>query len=271
MRTNARALLHLVGILTILFSLTTKQIAAETPLPSGSNLIYRLMERGDKTAKVDETNHYTYTKRSFVEELDDKGKVTKSLEKIYKVMLIGGLPFPRLVKIQGRDLSPAELEKQNKKEEDFRKKVTHVDVKKKAEKKESWADREMVEKFDFKVLRRELLDGRSTFVVTFTPRGAAGTGKNIEERVLNCITGTVWIDEADDEMAKLETKLRGTLSLGWFSMFGSLTRLDIILARARMPDGVWVNTRNSFTLVGRKLFETMRFRTLEESSGFKRE
>ena len=255
----------------LLCFVSTTRAGTDEPLPSGSNVIHCLLERGEKVAKTDDKNHYTYDKRSVVEEFNDAGKVVKSTEKFYKVVLIGGLPFPRLVKIHGRELSPAELEKQNKREEDFRKKISQVDVKKKAKKKESWATEELVNKFDYKVLRRESIEGRAALVVTFTPKEKSGGGKSIEERVLSCITGTIWVDEEDSEMVRLETKLRDSMSLGWFGMFGSLTRLDVVLVRARMSDGVWVNTRNSFNIAARKVFETMRYRTTEESSGFKRE
>jgi hypothetical protein len=271
MRATTRASLHALTTFALLLCLAIARASENTALPAGSNVIHRLLERGEKVAKAHEAQHYTYDKRSLVEELNESGKVVKSTEKLYKVMLINGLSFPRLVKIQGRDLTPAELEKQNKREEEFRKKVSQVDVKKKAEKKESWATDELVSKFTYTTVRRETLNGRATLAVAFTPKAKPGTGKSIEDRVLSCISGTVWVDEEDAEFTRLESKLRASISMGWFGMFGSLSRLDIVLVRARMPDGVWVNTRNSFIVNARKLLETIRSRTTEECSGFKRE
>ena len=79
--------------------------AAAEPLPSASNLLHRVVERAQTVARASGTNHYAYDKRSVTEELDEAERVTKSTEKLYRVELIGGLPFPRLVKVQGRELS----------------------------------------------------------------------------------------------------------------------------------------------------------------------
>src|SRR4051812_37340595 len=86
--------------------------AAEN-LPTSSNLVARLIERSRLVASVERTNPYTYDKRSVTAELDEKDRVIKSTEKLYKVMLIGGVPFPRLVKVQGKGLTPQQLEREN--------------------------------------------------------------------------------------------------------------------------------------------------------------
>jgi hypothetical protein len=55
-------------------------------------------------------------------------------------MLIGGLTFPRLVKIQERELSAKELEKENQRETAFRQRITRVDFSRKARRRERIGD-----------------------------------------------------------------------------------------------------------------------------------
>ena len=241
----------------------------EAPLPPASNVVVRILDRARQVAESDVARRYTYDKRAVQDEMDAQGRVVKSTEKHYRVVLVGGLPFSRLVKVQGRDLSPAELEKQNQREEKFRQRVTQVDVKKKAEKKEPWVTAELMDRFEFKVMKREAVQGRPALVLAFVPRPSSA--RNIQDKMLGRIAGTMWVDEQDYEIARVEAKLKESLSLGWLGVIGSLTRCDLTLERRRMADGVWVNAKHSLWIVARKLFESMRFRTTEESDGFRRE
>ena len=238
--------------------------------PAASNVVRRVVERAELLARAGETNHYAYDKRSLTEELDDQDRVLKSTEKLYRVLLIGGLPFPRLVKIQGRDLTAKELEKQNEREMAFRQKVTRMDLKKKAKQQEGLATWELVNRFVFQVTARETNAGRSTLVVTFAPRPGAPED-TMEDKIYQKVFGTLWVDEAEAEIAKLEASVRGPVPLGWFGAMGSLHKFQATLERSRMPDGVWVNRRSAFWIVARKLLSTFRLRTTEESSGFRRE
>lgn len=238
--------------------------------PPVSNLVYRVIERAQLVAETDRTNHYTYEKRSVMVELDDKERVVKSTEKLYKVVLIGGLPFPRLLKIQGRDLTPQQLERENKREMAFRQRITHIDLDKKAEKKEGLATEDLANRFDFKITKRETIEGRATLTVTFAPKRDARE-KTIEEKIFKHVSGTMWVDEAEAELVKLDASVTGPVPLGWFGAIGSLTKLHAVIERSRMPDGVWVNRKSTFLLIARRLWTAMRFKTTEESSSFRRE
>jgi hypothetical protein len=239
-------------------------------LPAASNVMHRVIERAELVAKAEQTNHYAYDKRSVTEELDDKGRATKSTEKHYKVILVNGLPFPRLVKIQGRDLTPRELERENQRETAFRERVTRIDFKKKAKKKEAIATPDLIDRFKFDVTKREMIEGRPTLTVTFAPK-PGGPEKSIEDKIFKHIFGTVWVDEEEAEITKLDASVRGPVPLGWFGAVGSLNKFHATFERSRMPDGVWVNRKSMFSVVARQIWKALRFRTIEESSGFHRE
>lgn len=243
--------------------------AAEN-LPAVSNLLQRVVDRAQAVARAGATNHYAYEKRSVSEELDDQERVLKSTEKHYRVDLIGGLPFPRLVKIQGRELTTKELEKESQRETAFRQRATRVDMNKKAKRQEGLATPELIERFDFRVTQREVMEGRPTLVMTFAPRQGAPE-KTMEDKVFQKVFGTVWVDEQEAEVTKLDASVRGPVPLGWFGAVGSLHKFQATIERSRMPDGVWVNRKSSFWIVARKLLSAIRTRTTEESSGFRRE
>ncbi len=245
-------------------------VRGATHLPAASNLVARVVTRAKEVAHDTQTNHYTYDKRSLVSELDEKGAVTQTTEKLYRVVLIGGLSFPKLVKLQGRDLSPKELEKETQREIAFRQRLTRVDVKKKSRRKEGLATQELVDRFDFQVTKRELIADRPTLVVTFVPR-PGGADDSMEDKIYRQVTGTIWVDEDEAEITKLDARVKGPVPLGWFGAAGSLNQFHATFERLRLPDGVWVNRKSVFTVMARKLFTALRSRTTEESSGFRRE
>lgn len=254
----------------LLLMATARPTPAAEALPSASNLVQRVVERAQRVARAAQTNHYLYEKRTVTAELDDKKRITKATEKLYNVVLIGGLPFSRLVKVQGHDLSAQELEKQNAREVAFRQKVTRVDLHQKTKRKEGLATRELVDRFDFQVKKREIIEGRPTLMVTFTPRPGTPE-KCMEDKVFKHVFGTVWVDEQEAEVTKVDASVRGPVPLGWFGAVGSLHEFQATIERTRMPNGVWMNRQSTFWIVARKLLTMTRTKTSEESSGFRRE
>jgi len=87
---------------------------------------------------------------------------------------------------------------------------------------------------------------------------------------LNRLSGTLWVDEEEAEVLRVEVGLTEDLWLGWFGMVGSLKRFDFKLQRQRLPDGVWVNQDTTLELSGRKVFTSLRHRTLEEFYDFRK-
>ncbi len=250
------------------FGLSRSWAAADLPL--ASEVVQRVLERAQLVAAAGPTNYYRYEKRAVVSELDDKGRALKSIEKVYDVILIGGLPFPRLVKVQGRALSAKQLERENQREMAFRQAATQVDLEMKAKRQEGLATKDLVDRFDFQIANREIVAGRPTLVVTFVPRPHA-LANTIQDKILGKVSGTLWVDEHEAEVTKLDASVRGPIPLGWFGAVGSLQQFQASVERTRLADGIWVNRRSHFLIVARKLFSTVRSKTMEESSGFRRE
>jgi len=207
---------------------------------------------------------------SLVQELNSQGEVIQSTEKKYKVLLIRGWPFSRLVEMQGQQLSEMEMRKEDQKEEEFRKKIAGRDFQKMREKKEAWIKPELLTRFNFNVISNAVYANRQTWVLEFKPK-AGGPENTVQDRIYNRIAGCLWIDVEDAEIARIEAHLNEDLSLGWLGMLGSLKTCNLTLERQKMPEGVWVNAKQILLLVGRKIFSTMRYRATEESSGFRHE
>ena len=239
-------------------------------LPSATNVLNRVTERASHVARDGNDEKYSYAKRTLTQELNSKDEVIESTEKKYKVLLVRGWSFSRLVQIQGQQLSEAQIRKEDEREQEFRSKLEGRDLKKMREKKEAWIKPELLARFNFNVVSNAVYANRQTWVLEFKPK--AGAAENsIQDRIYSRIAGFLWIDQEDAEIARLEAHLKEDLSLGWLGVLGSLNTCDLTLERQRMPGGVWVNAKQTLLLVGRKVFSTVRYRATEESSGFQRE
>lgn len=239
-------------------------------LPGPAIVMSNVVRRSEDTARADEADKYCFEKRSVEEELDASGKATKTTEETYEVIPIHGIPFSRLVKIQGKELTEKQVKEQNRKEEEFRKKLAEQESGQSSTTNKDSLDKDLINRFAFQVERRENLQGRPVLVLSFRPKANRGPEKTVADKVLNRLAGTLWVDEQESEIAQLKVGLTADLSLGWFGMIGSLKQFDLTLERERLPDGVWVDRKQTLVLAGRKVFSTMRHRTVEESSKFRK-
>ena len=241
---------------------------AAEQLPGASEVTQRMIERSRAVAHAAQGPQYTYQKRALRETLDAAGRSLTSEEKIYQVTLIAGLPFKRLVKIQGRELSRQDSKREEAREEKSRQNFLAADAKTLAARKEGLVTPELLGRYQFAVEKRVVLCNRPTLVLTFKPKEGTLPSKTVRDKLLNRMAGTVWIDEGDADIARLEVSLAASASVGWFGLLGSLSRCDISLERQRMPDGVWINFKQVLLIQGRELAAALRFRTTDESSGF---
>jgi hypothetical protein len=242
--------------------------ASEERLPDAASVIERLKNRAEEVGQADEAKKYSYEKHTHHEELDPNGIVTKKTDKMYNVYPIGGIPFSRLIKIQDRDLTDEEVAQQNRKEEEFRRKVNNGTAKPKEE--EDVLNAGLLEHYDFRVERRDRANDRPTLVLSFQPKHVHQAEKSVEDKVLNRLAGRLWVDEKEAEVVRVEVGLTEDLSLGLFGMVGSLKRCDLKIERQRLPDGIWVDQAQQIELAGRRLFSNLHFRGQEEYFNFKR-
>jgi hypothetical protein len=136
--------------------------------------------------------------------------------------------------------------------------------------KEAFVTPKLLDRYQFVVKERVMIDNRATLVVTFSPKKGALPEKAIHDKLLNRMAGTIWLDEQDAEVAKLSVHLTEALSLGWFGLLGSLSQLELSLERKRLPEGIYLNAKQTLLIQYRKLTSTQRLRSTEESSGFEK-
>ncbi|HTL58052.1 MAG TPA: hypothetical protein VL361_20355 [Candidatus Limnocylindrales bacterium] len=244
--------------------------SAIAALPDADTVMKNVLHRSQETALTGDSDKYSYQKHSIEEELDASGKPIKTTDKTYQVVPILGVPFSRLIKIQNRDLTEKETREQDKKEQEFRKKLAERQPAQIGATNKEGLDEQLISRFVFQVEGQETLHDRPVLILSFHPKPNNGREKTVGDKVLARLAGTLWVDEQEWEIAQLKLGLTAELSLGWFGMVGSIKQFDLAIERARLPDGVWVDTKQTLELGGRKVFSTMHFRNVEESTNFRK-
>jgi hypothetical protein len=91
---------------------------------------------------------------------------------------------------------------------------------------------------------------------------------DLETQVLTQMAGELWVDSAQERVARLEGHLQQDVNFGW----GILGRLNkdgwIVLEQADVADHQWRTVHFQMSLTGRVVFKTKTFDTTEDESHF---
>ncbi len=266
-----RALLQLcLTCCCLLFGAAGPLSAQAQPLakpgsPSVETILSNVVARAHAVASQKDPV-YAYKQTTVIEELDSKGTVKERKEKLYDVKLIGGLPRAKLVLVNGKQLTgkalEEELERDRKRAQRFEDKKSGKDPN-----VEVLISRELVSRYIFQLKGLEEHNGRPAWVLTFKPRSDDLPINKMQDRVLNKLSGLVWVDCEDFEVARADLHLASRVTLfGGFA--GALDIFDLEMNRARSPFGTWYNQSGSLRIEGRKLFSPIRFKASESADEF---
>lgn len=170
------------------------------------------------------------------------------------------LTYRRVLERNGVALSSAELDRQ---ETEYRSRIARIareDVSPDAALRDDQLARQraqmviddVVNTLQFDVARRELVGGKPTIVVVFTPKpNARPTTK--EGRLAKVFKGSLWIDEASRELTHLNAVATDDVSFGGF-VAKVYEGTEAFVARQQIEPGVWMPTKLTLTGEFRALF-----------------
>ncbi len=225
-------------------------------------------------------DQYTFTEKHTENRLDAHGQVRKSTSAVYEVYPSPepGHTYRRMVQEDGRPLTPEELAKEDRKQEEKEAKASAkiADEEKRAEslerrkQKEAEAVEELFRVYDVEMVRREPVEGRDAILLTFQPR----PGVKAETRagkILQRFAGRAWIDEQDRQLVRVEAELVDDLSFG----LGVLARLKkgatASLTRRKVNDEIWLPAQARFAGQARILLvKGIRLDALSEYSDYRK-
>jgi hypothetical protein len=213
--------------------------------------------------------NYTYSSQITVQDLDSNGKVTKTESSENENFFVNGHAISREVKKNGKPLSDHDQQKET---ESVTKTVE------KAEKTspdqplqgQSISISRVLEIMDVGPPRREMFHNRPTIIFDFVGRKNAKT-HGLAEDASKKLKGTIWIDEADREVAHLEVMFDDNFHVAGGLLAniqkGSSFRFD----QAPVDSGLWLPTGGEGNVQARiVLVKNMRQHFTERSYDYKR-
>jgi len=225
------------------------QQASNAPLPAIPQLMNEVREHQKKLDKIRE--NYTFTSLQTTQDIDAKGQVKKTETQEFEQFFVNGHQIGRMVKKDGKALSDHDQQKETER-------VTKLVEK--AEKTSSGQPLEgpsvnvsrILEIMDVRNPRRENYRGRSAIVFDFVGRKDAKT-HGMAEDLSKKLQGTVWVDEADRQIAHLDASFNDTFRVdgGLVASIqkGSNFRFD----QAAVNGEIWLPTGGEGTVQARLL------------------
>jgi hypothetical protein len=161
--------------------------------------------------------HYDFTEHDVI---TGKTRVVKT----YRVMMIDGSPYNKLVAMNGEALEPAQAKAQTTKlrqeiarrqretPDERRRRVARYD---RERHQDNELLQEMVKAIDFKLAGEETTDGHRCYVLEGTPKPGYQPS-NRETKVLEGMRGKMWIDEQTYQWVKVEADVFRPVAFGLF-------------------------------------------------------
>ncbi len=211
----------------------------------------------------------TYTALITTEDIDSNGRVTRTESEEDENFFVNSHLIARVVKKDGKPLDPREDRKETER-------VTKLVEKAQATppgqpiQGQTISIGRLLEIMDVRNPRREIYHGRVTIVFDFIGRKDAKTHGLIEDASKK-LQGTLWIDEADRQVTRLEVSFNDNFHVagGVFATVqkGSNFHFD----QAPVGGGVWLPTGGEGNMQARVLvFKNLRQHYIERDYDFKR-
>jgi hypothetical protein len=192
--------------------LAQAQQAASSPLPAIPQLMKEVHEHQKQLDKVQE--NYTFSASQVIQEIDGKGQVSKTETAESEEFFVNGHQLGRTVKKNGQPLTGHDLEKETARVAKWVEKAekTPPDRPLEDDLGEITVSR-MLEIMDVRNERREIYRGRPAIVFDFVGRKDARTHGLVED-VSKKLQGTMWIDEADRQIAHVDVAFEDNFHVG---------------------------------------------------------
>jgi hypothetical protein len=191
---------------------------AAHPLPNIPTLMHEVEthQRASETIQKD----YLYHELANEQESDGHGGLKKNETTEYDVFWLNGTQVHKLIRKNGKDLSADEQKKEDERidKEVAKAKERRSKAEEKGEETDSHGHEEVtVSRFlalgSFTNPRRVQLNGRDTIAVDYTGDAKAKANNRMEDAIRD-LAGTIWVDEQDRSIARIEGRFVNPFKIG---------------------------------------------------------
>jgi hypothetical protein len=223
----------------------------QAPMPEPATLVNEIEAHQRRMDELRE--NYTFRETTLTDELDPKGVVKGNDSEERDVFFVNGYRIARLVKKNGKELSEGD----RKGEQDRIKRLIEKDMKAPSghsfnRRGENVGVSQILPLMKISNPRRISLNGRSTLAFDFVgdPHAKA---HGLAENAARKIAGTVWIDETDREVARLEARFDDNFRIGAGFLASIQRGTSLIFEQSRLGQELWMPAVSEIHLAAREL------------------
>jgi hypothetical protein len=209
----------------------------QTALPDAATMLREVEAHQKVLDKVRE--NYTFRSIQTTRQLDSSGNTKKVETEEHEVFFVNGQRVEKLVRKDGKDLTPDQARKE---QERVNKEVVKVSRPgyTNPDKDEITVAR-LLQIVTFSRPRLARLNGRDTVVFDFVGDPHAKTHGRDEE-ALKKVSGTIWIDQADHEVSRMSATLDDNYHVG-FGLLASVAKgSNVVFDQALIRNEAWLPT-----------------------------
>ena len=237
------------------------------PLPEIRQLIREVQEHQKQLEKVRE--NYTYTSFETTQDIDSNGQVSKTETEESEHFFVNGHMLARTIKKNNQPLSDHDQQKETERVTRMVEKAQKTPPDQPLEGQGVSVSR-VLEIMDVRNPRRQLYNGRPAILFDFIGRRDAKT-HGLAEDASKKLQGTLWIDEADRQVAHMEVQFNDNFRVGGGLVAsiqkGSSFRFD----QAPVNGELWLPTGAEANMQARILLvKAVRQHFTERNYGYKR-
>lgn len=217
------------------------------PLPDIVALM-RDVEANQRKSEAIEKD-YIYRSVETRREFDSHGATRKTSVTESDHFWVNGVPVRRLVKKDGKEMSPEEIARENEridriaaKANEKREKADNAGKETDPSGNDEVTVSRLLELGSFSNPRRVLLNGRPTIAVDFTGDPKAKT-RNRAEEVIRDLAGTAWIDEQDHVLAQVEGHFVNSFKVGAGVIASVQKDTQFAMLQTKVNGEVWLPAR----------------------------
>jgi outer membrane lipoprotein-sorting protein len=223
------------GIGMLLLCLTATVAAQQ--LPNVTDLLKDVRAHQQKLDDIRE--NYTFHQIVKTDELDAKGAIKKTTSEEREVFFVNGRRVGRLVKKDGVALSPADEKKEQGRIEKL------VGQRSKQPRGQPGSRGGLISMIlpvaKVSNPRRTTLKGRASLAYDFAGDPAAHA-RNMEENALKKTAGTIWFDEADRQVARVEIHFFDNFRIAGGLIASVRKGTSIEVEQSPVGEGLWMQT-----------------------------
>jgi len=242
------------------------QSGQDRPIPEIRQLMKEVLDHQKKLEKVRE--NYTYSTLQTTQDVDGDGKVTKTETREGEDFFVNGHIIERTVKKNGQPLTGHDLDK----ETDRVTKLVQKAQKTPSDQPlygQSVSVSRVLEIMDVHNPRRQMYRGRQTIVFDFNGRKDAKTHGMVEDATKK-LQGTIWIDEADRQVAHMEVMFFDNFRVAGGLLASVQKGSNFHFDQAPVNQGLWLPTGGEGTVQARVLLlKNMRQHVTERDYDYK--